>query len=904
MTIPTADPPFTPLATALERLEAAVSPLVGIVTRTVSTTHTTDESPLPNCASELASARRTLGAATVDYGSGAHPLPPRARAAALGEAIERYSAMFVPHEALRVATARALGDAAVRPARFALFHETQHEQPAFPFARFDESTRTRWVEATALADGSPSHVPAELVYLRRPEPGVRPIGYSTSSGLACAPTLSEAVLAALLELVERDAVMLAWKCRLSLPLLDWSDDAALCATRHTFLRLDRAAIRRRRRELLPRRPGRDRRRPRRARVPRRARRRSGSGGRRRGGLAQGALRGVRGVSLARPASGHGTRPAPTGARRDRVVRRPHAVLREQRARGARCIPRRVSGPDTGRVCRPARRRLATGPDRRARVEAGEPRPVRLCHRRHLARRALPRVEGRACHLPGALRARCLAPRPLPRRYALSTLPQATRDCCLGRWGSTSSTLCPTHSREGARRTASDRSPARTSPRRGPRDERGSDGGLSRGVAHVPRDRRPARPRRRSPRAEPDDAGDRDALGQAPLSPAARSAALGELGAVTLAQALATRRSSRAFGAGASARSSWRRSSPPPTASPPRSPAPLSRCARPRPAARSIRSSSTSPANVSEASTPALPLRPAPPRLELLRARLADESVEPLSPYHEQLAASAVFVAVTAMFCPLAVQVRRTRVPVHAARGRAMSRRTCCSRSRRSGSPPSRSAVSTTATSIAFLGIDGLDEASLYLVPIGSRRRERPPWPGSQSGRPCRGRSARPAPDVTPLDPTVHPIGDSLVLGCSRRGPPHSSCSPAARVPAPVAVSPPAAPRAKHRPDRQVRAGGSALAGARARVPGRPARPLRCSRGQLAALRWCACRSPWPRRRGARRDRGRVRHRRISSPAGSTPQSPRTGPTTCSSAPPHSPKRTCPVSDTRHGARRF
>ena len=28
----------------------------------------------------------------------------------------------------------------------------------------------------------------------------------------------------LLELVERDAVMLAWKCRLSLPLLDWSDD--------------------------------------------------------------------------------------------------------------------------------------------------------------------------------------------------------------------------------------------------------------------------------------------------------------------------------------------------------------------------------------------------------------------------------------------------------------------------------------------------------------------------------------------------------------------------------------------------------------------------------------------------------------------------------------------------------
>ena len=37
----------------------------------------------------------------------------------------------------------------------------------------------------------------------------------------------EAILAALLEIIERDAVMLAWKCGLSLPLLDWSADAAL-----------------------------------------------------------------------------------------------------------------------------------------------------------------------------------------------------------------------------------------------------------------------------------------------------------------------------------------------------------------------------------------------------------------------------------------------------------------------------------------------------------------------------------------------------------------------------------------------------------------------------------------------------------------------------------------------------
>ena len=50
------------------------------------------------------------------------------------------------------------------------------------------------------------------------------IGHATSSGLACGATLEEATLAGLLELVERDAFMLSWHNRLSLPLLDWRED--------------------------------------------------------------------------------------------------------------------------------------------------------------------------------------------------------------------------------------------------------------------------------------------------------------------------------------------------------------------------------------------------------------------------------------------------------------------------------------------------------------------------------------------------------------------------------------------------------------------------------------------------------------------------------------------------------
>ncbi len=224
MTTSLTDGPFTRVDDALPNLEEAVSPLVGIVTQTLSTTSTTDEACLPNCASELASARRTLGLATVDFGSGAHPEPARARAAAIGEALERYSALFVPEERVRTTTAAALGDAAVRPARFALFHPTQLADPRFPFVEFGEETPAPFVQGISLDDGSAAFLPAEIVYLGRPGTATCPIAYSTSSGLACAPTFTEAVLAALLEVVERDAVMLAWKCRLSLPLLDWGDD--------------------------------------------------------------------------------------------------------------------------------------------------------------------------------------------------------------------------------------------------------------------------------------------------------------------------------------------------------------------------------------------------------------------------------------------------------------------------------------------------------------------------------------------------------------------------------------------------------------------------------------------------------------------------------------------------------
>jgi ribosomal protein S12 methylthiotransferase accessory factor len=218
------DTPFTPLDESLRRLDAAVSQLVGVVRQTVTTMHAPDETPLPNCASELAPTLRTLEAPTVEFGSGAHPNPAQARAGAIGEALERYSAAFVPEGRVHVATARELGAAAVPPSRFGLFHPCQYADPGFPFTPFTADTPTPFVEGMSLADGSAALIPAELVYLRPPAVGTRPIAFATSSGLACGPSFMEAALAGLLELVERDAVMVAWSNRLSLPLLTWDGD--------------------------------------------------------------------------------------------------------------------------------------------------------------------------------------------------------------------------------------------------------------------------------------------------------------------------------------------------------------------------------------------------------------------------------------------------------------------------------------------------------------------------------------------------------------------------------------------------------------------------------------------------------------------------------------------------------
>jgi ribosomal protein S12 methylthiotransferase accessory factor len=210
------------IAALSPQLRRAVSPYTGIVGSVEECLHGTADPPLFQATCRVTAGEEIVGASLGHLFSvgGAGLSRAEAAGAAVGEALERYSATYVPHEKLIVATARELGDEAVDPLRLGLFSERQLAGPGFPFRRFTADTRVAWVEGRRLLDGAPAYVPAELVYLGRATvAGARPVSYTTSNGLACDERAEVATARALLEVLERDAFMLVWTNRLSLPVI-------------------------------------------------------------------------------------------------------------------------------------------------------------------------------------------------------------------------------------------------------------------------------------------------------------------------------------------------------------------------------------------------------------------------------------------------------------------------------------------------------------------------------------------------------------------------------------------------------------------------------------------------------------------------------------------------------------
>jgi ribosomal protein S12 methylthiotransferase accessory factor len=140
---------------------------------------------------------------------------PAAKAAAIGEAVERYCASHWDPAHTFVAPLAGVGMPAITPADCVLFSPEQYARPDWDYAAWAPETEVTWIRGAGLPDGDPVALPAGLVYLHFPTPRPQDLfAPATSNGLAAGPDLDGAVLGGLCELIERDALMIAWMNRL------------------------------------------------------------------------------------------------------------------------------------------------------------------------------------------------------------------------------------------------------------------------------------------------------------------------------------------------------------------------------------------------------------------------------------------------------------------------------------------------------------------------------------------------------------------------------------------------------------------------------------------------------------------------------------------------------------------
>jgi bacteriocin biosynthesis cyclodehydratase domain-containing protein len=173
---------------------------------------------------------RSLGALRKDLRSsncGKGTSDAQARASALCEGLERYSAVFRGDEPRRAARLTDLGDAGIHPNACMLYSERQYRERNAWNARassfdevplpFDAEAMLEWTPVWSLSKQTVRYLPTAFCYFNYPRPHGRADCFSCSNGNAAGNTREEAVLQGFLELVERDSVALWWYNRVCRP---------------------------------------------------------------------------------------------------------------------------------------------------------------------------------------------------------------------------------------------------------------------------------------------------------------------------------------------------------------------------------------------------------------------------------------------------------------------------------------------------------------------------------------------------------------------------------------------------------------------------------------------------------------------------------------------------------------
>ncbi|HRV91753.1 MAG TPA: YcaO-like family protein [Anaerolineae bacterium] len=169
--------------------------------------------------------------------SGKGMTPVEAQMGALGEGVESYSALSWSYDEMVYARRSELDGASLDPAQLGLYLPEQYA--GLPYAPYTEPTTLGWVPARSLVTNQEIFVPAQAVFLAyKPQQTEPLLGPPSSNGLATGPTLPDAVLRSVCEVIERDAFMITWLNRLPCQRVDPTlhPDANIVGLCHAYRR--------------------------------------------------------------------------------------------------------------------------------------------------------------------------------------------------------------------------------------------------------------------------------------------------------------------------------------------------------------------------------------------------------------------------------------------------------------------------------------------------------------------------------------------------------------------------------------------------------------------------------------------------------------------------------------------
>jgi ribosomal protein S12 methylthiotransferase accessory factor len=215
-----------------ERILSVVSPLGGVVGRVATIPNPPGCPDYTVCVADLGDLRPVVpgfsfaptstrglmdGAGTgVDVAS--------ASKLAVVEAIERYSNCVYDERQLLWATGAELGHDAIDLDTVPRCSDAELSDPLCPLRPADNNRPIRWVQGVSLTGRRPRWVPAVMAFLNIPPRSAgEQFVFQISTGCAAHVDPAAAVLNAICEVVERDAVSLTWLQRLALPMIEGTD---------------------------------------------------------------------------------------------------------------------------------------------------------------------------------------------------------------------------------------------------------------------------------------------------------------------------------------------------------------------------------------------------------------------------------------------------------------------------------------------------------------------------------------------------------------------------------------------------------------------------------------------------------------------------------------------------------